>query len=381
MSRNAALLLVAAAFLGRGPVFAATIGEVWNEVFTADEQRILYAITADPTADAALKAGLNRVMKAPAGSAEAEKRRFQSEWLGRIHTFATSYKPGQGQGAKPTADQARSKVPWLAEVDKKDWGGALVPAVLSKFDPQELAYNIAHLKSLNEGDKAEMLKQLGTAKAWMLSADSVADKMLAAGRENMGAVLKGLSSDTPARLQTAKQQLVAAEAALANLRNAPPENAGAGASTGFDGAKPPAGAAPTTGAPAVDATGAGNAVPPAEGRLQPAPITTGEPAGSTLPGAAREEEIEIPPVKAPVAGEKTHSAAVKSGGVGSAISGLMKSPIGKGGLGGGIAGAIAGFFLGGPIGALIGLFVGAAAGAGIAMAMGGSSAPAAESAQ
>ncbi len=381
MSRNAALLLVAAAFLGRGPVLAATTGEVWNEVFTADEQRILYAIKADPSADAALKAGLRKVASADAKSFESEKRRFQAEWLGRIHAFSSSYKPGQGQGSKPTADQARAQVPWLAEVDKKDWGGALGPAVLSKFDPQELAYNIAHLRSLGDGDKAEMLKQLGTAKAWMLSADSVADKMLAAGRENMGAVLKGLSSDTPARIQTAKQQLVAAEQALANLRNAPPENAGAGASTGFDGAKPPAGAVPTTGAPAVDATGAGNTAPPAESRLQPAPELTGQPAGSTLPGAPREDDGEIPPPKAPAAGEKSYASAAKSGGVGSALSGLMKSPIGKGGLGGGIAGAIAGFFLGGPIGALIGLFVGAAAGAGLAMAMGGSSAPAAESAK
>lgn len=381
MSRNAALLLVAAAFLGRGPAFAVTTGDVWDEVFTADEQRILYAIQADPAAKVELRAGLRKVTGADPKSFEAEKRRFQAEWLGRIHKFASSYTPGQGKGVKPTPDEIRKRLPWLAAVDDAGWGNKVVPAVLAKFDPQELGYNIAHLESLKEGDRNEILKNLRTARDWRLSADSVADKMLEAGRETMGAVLRGLAADTPARVQTAKQQLAAAEQALAAVVRNPDENAGAGASTGFDGAKPPQGAAPATGGSVVDATNPGNAAPPAEARLQPPSQLTGQPAGSTLPGASREDDGEIPPPKAPAKGEKTYASAAKSGGLGSTISGLFKSPIGKGGLAGGLAGAVAGFFLGGPIGALIGLFIGAAAGAGLAMAMGGPSAPAAESAK
>lgn len=381
MSRTA-LLLVTAAFLGRGPALAATTGEVWNEVFTADEQRILYAIKADPAANAALKAGLAKVVKADAKSYEAEKRRFQAEWLGKIHTFASSYKPGQGQGVKPSPDQARAQVPWLAEVDKRDWGGKLVPAVLAKFDAQELGYNIAHLRSLNADDQKAITDKLGLAKTFRYSPESVADEMLKAGRETMGQVLAGLSSDTPARLQTAKQQLAAAEQALASARTAPDETASAGASPVFDAAHPPSGSAPAPGGSVVDARDAGNAPPPAESRLQPAPELTGQPAGSTLPGAPRDDDGEIPPPKTPAKGEKTHAAAAKSGGIGSAISGVFKSPVGKGGIGGGVAGAIAGFFLGGPIGAVIGLLIGAAAGAGITMAAAGSSsAPAAGSGQ
>lgn len=384
MSRKSSLLLVAAAFLGRGLALAATTGEVWNEVFTADEQRILYAIKADPTADAALKAGLRKVTSADAKSFEAEKRRFQAEWLGKIHTFASSYKPGQGRGVKPTAAQASARVPWLAAVDKRDWGGQLVPAVLAKFDAQELGYNIAHLQSLNAEDQKKLTDKLGTAKAWHYSAESVADEMLKAGRETMGEVLAGLSSDTPARIATAKQQLQAAEQALANARTAPGENAAAGASPVFDNARPPAGAAP---APppgsVVDARDQTGSAPPAESRLKPPPALTGEQTGSTLPGATRPDADEIPPPKAPAAGEKTYASAPKSGGgVGGMISGLLKSPIGKGGIAGAVGGGILGFFLGGPIGALIGLVVGALAGAGIAKAMtGGSAAPAAESAQ
>lgn len=381
MSRNAALLLVAAAFLGRSPALAATTGEVWNEVFTADEQRILYAIQADPAAKAELKAGLRKVTGANAASFEAEKRRFQAEWLGRIQTFASSYTPGRGGGVKATPAEIRKRLPWLAVVDNTSWDNKLVPAVLAKFDPQELGYNIAHLESLGEADRKEMLGKLETAKNWRLSPESVADKMLEAGRETMGAVLRGLAADTPARVQTAKQQLVAAEQALAAVVSNPNENAGAGASTGFDGAKPPQGAAPATGGSVVDARNPGNAAPPAGSRLQPAPELTGQPAGSTLPGAAREDDGEIPPPKTPAQGEKTYASGSKAGGLGSTISGLFKSPIGKGGLAGGLAGAVAGFFLGGPIGALIGLLVGAVAGAGIAMSMGGSPAPAAESAK
>lgn len=377
MSRKAALLLVAAAFLGRGPVFAVTTGDVWNEVFTADEQRMLYAIQADPAAKAELKAGLRKVTGADGKSFEAEKRRFQAEWLDRIHKFASSYTPGQGKGVKPTPEEIRKRLPWLAAVDDAGWGNKVVPAVLAKFDPQELGYNIAHLESLKEGDRNEILKNLKTARDWRLSADSVADKMLEAGRETMGAVLRGLAADTPSRVQTAKQQLAAAEQALAAVVKAPDENVGAGGSSHFDGSKLPQGSAPATGGSVVDATKPGNGEPPAEARLQPPSQLTGQPAGSTLPGASREDDGDIPPPKAPAKGEKTYASAAKSGGVGSAISGLFKSPIGKGGLGGGLAGAVAGFFLGGPIGALIGLFVGAIAGAGVAMAMSGSSAPAA----
>ncbi|TBR18021.1 hypothetical protein EPO15_15680 [bacterium] len=379
MRRTAALLLVTAAFLGRGQAFAATTGEVWNEVFTADEQRILYAIKADPTADAALKAGLAKVVKADPKSFEAEKRRFQAEWLGRIQTFASSYKPGSGQGVKPTADQARAKLPWLAEVDKRDWEGKLVPAVLAKFDPQELGYNIANLQSLDEADKKKLTDKLGLAKTFRYSPESVADEMLKAGRETMGQVLTGLASDTPARLASAKQQLAAAEQALASARTAPDENAAAGSSPVFDNARPPAGAAPAPGGSVVDARDQTGQAPPAESRLKPPPALTGEPAGSTLPGAARPDDGEIPPPKAPAAGEKTYASAPKSGGLGASIAGAFKSPVGKGGLGGAALGAIAGFFLGGPIGALIGLFVGAAAGAGVMMATGSSAAPAAES--
>lgn len=383
MSRKIALTLVAAAFLGRGPALAATTGEVWNEVFTGDEQRILYAIKADPTADAALKAGLQKVVRADAKSFEAEKRRFQAEWLARIHTFASSYKPGSGQGAKPTADQARSQVPWLAEVDKRDWGGALVPAVLAKFDPQELAYNIAHLRSLDDADKKKLVDKLGWAKTLRYSPEAVADGMLEAGRESMGAVLAGLSKDTPARVQTARQQLAAAEQALASARTAPEDAASAGASPVFDAARPPVGAPPAPGGSVVDARDAGSTPPPAESRLQPAPELTGQPAGSTLPGAPRADDGEIPPPKPPSAqGERSYAAGgAKSDGIGAKISGLLKSPMGKGGVAGAVGGGILGFFLGGPIGAVIGLLVGAAAGAGIAMMAGGGSAPAFESAK
>lgn len=382
MSRKIALTLVAAAFLGRGPVLAATTGEVWNEVFTGDEQRILHAIKADPTADAALRAGLQKVVRADAKSFEAEKRRFQAEWLGRIQTFASSYKPGSGQGAKPTAAQARAQVPWLAEVDTRDWGGALLPAVLTKFDPQELAYNIAHMRSLEETDKKKLLDKLSWAKSLRYSPAAVADEMLKAGRESMGAVLAGLSKDTPARVQTAKQQLAAAEQALASARTAPDDTASAGASPVFDAARPPAGSSPSPGGSVVDARGAGSTPPPAESRLKPPSELTGQPAGSTLPGAPRADDGEIPPPKAPSKGETSYaSAGGKSGGIGAKISGLMKSPMGKGGVAGAVGGGILGFFLGGPIGALIGLLVGAAAGVGVAMTAGGSAAPAPESAQ
>jgi hypothetical protein len=132
----------------------------------------------------------------------------------------------------------------------------------------------------------------------------------------------------------------------------------------------------------VDARDGGSAPPPAESRLKPPSELTGEQAGSTLPGAPRADDGEIPPPKAPSKGETSYaSGGGKSGGIGSTISGLFKSPMGKGGLAGAVGGGILGFFLGGPIGAVIGLLVGAAAGAGAAMMMGGGSAPAPESAK
>lgn len=349
-----------------------TTGDVWNEVFTADEQRILYAIKADAQADAALKAGLKRVTGAAPEALEAEKRRFQSEWLGRIETFTKTYKPGQGQGGtKPTAAAAAKQIPWLAEIDSRDWGGQVFPKIFAKMDAYELGYNIANLRALTEEDRKKMTDKLGWAKTLGYSADKVSDEMVNAGRETMGTVLAGLSSDTPARTQTAKQQLEQAERLLASARGAAQPGSAADANgAAFDGTAPKPGAVPTMpgeSAP-VDAR---NDTPLASNTpgstLTPPPLGAGVPA-STLPGAGGIDDGEVPPPKMPVQGEKSYAAGAKGGG-GSSIMALLKSPVGLAGIGGGILGAVAGFFLmGGPLGALIGFFIGAAAGAGLVVA-------------
>ncbi|MDE2290957.1 MAG: hypothetical protein KGL53_02645, partial [Elusimicrobia bacterium] len=240
MRRTYAGLLLAAglclAAVGRAEA-GPTMAEVWNDVFSADEQRVIYALTADPAADAELKAGLQRVIASDPAHLEADKRAFQVEWLGKIQSFAASYQAGQGRGgAKPSAAQARQQVPWLADIDHKDWGDQLTPLLISRMDPYELGYSIAHLRSLAPEDKATMVSKLSWAKTLHYSASSVVDEMVKAGREDMAKVLGGLSQDTPARLSTARQQLEAANKALAAIVKAPAASAAAGGSPVFDGA-------------------------------------------------------------------------------------------------------------------------------------------------
>ena len=372
---------------------APSAGQVWNEVFSADEQRIIHAIKADPQADEALKAGLRRVVGAAPEAIEAEKKRFQSEWLARIETFSKTYKPGQGRGGvKPTAASMRDQLPWLAKVDKDNWDGQVMGEVIKRMDAYELSFNVAQLRSISPEAKEQLLDKLGKAKFFRYSASGVADEMVKTGREAMASTLSGLSADTPARLATARQQLEAAERLLADARRSQsPVNGG----TAFDGSRPAPGAPVNGGTSVVDA----RPVPPAAGspasgeapkppkppeapageRLSPAPPPpAGKPGGPLTARNPSPDNIEVPPPKTPGKDEQTYAskAGAGGGGIGSSIKGVLKSPVGKGGMAGGLIGAVAGFFIGGPIGAVIGLLVGAVAGAGVMLASGGSSAPA-----
>lgn len=382
----AALALGIAVRAQAGP----SAGQVWNEVFSADEQRIIHAIKADPTADSALKAGLRRVVSAAPEAVEAEKKRFQAEWLARIETFSKTYKPGQGQGGvKPTAASMRDQLPWLAKIDQENWNGQVMGEVIKRMDAYELSFNVAQLRSISPEAKEQLVDKLGKAKFFRYSASGVADEMVKTGREAMASTLAGLSADTPARLATAKQQLEAAERLLADARRSQsPVNGG----TVFDGSRPAPGAPVNGGTSVVDArpvppgtepsNPGGTPKPPeapAGERLSPAPPPpAGSPSGPLTAQNPSIDNFEVPPPKTPGKDEQTYAskAGAGGGGIGGAIKGVLKSPVGKGGMGGGLLGAIAGFFIGGPIGAVIGLLVGAAAGAGVMLASGGSSAPA-----
>ncbi|MBI5596414.1 MAG: hypothetical protein HY928_10035 [Elusimicrobia bacterium] len=364
---------------------APTAGQVWNEVFNADEQRIIHAIKADPQADEALKAGLRRVVSSALEAVEAEKKRFQSEWLARIETFAKTYKPGQGQGGvKPTVASMRDQLPWLAKIDQDNWGGQVMGEVTSRMDAFELSFNVAQLRSISPEAKEQLTDKLGKAKFFRYSAAGVAEEMVKTGREAMASTLAGLSADTPARLATVRQQLESAERLLADARRTQtPVNGG----SVFDGSRRAPGAPAPGGGSVVDARpnppaapGEAPAAPkppeaPAGERLSPAPPPPAAPSGPLTARNPSPDEFEVPPPKTPGKDEQTYAskAGAGGGGIGSSIMGVLKSPVGKGGMGGGLLGAIAGFFIGGPIGAVIGLLVGAAAGAGVMMASGSSS--------
>lgn len=354
-----ALLLAALACVAR-PAAAADIGALWNEMFSPDEQRILHTLKADPAEDRAMRAGLGRVVAAEgdADRFEAEKRRFQLEWLGKVSEFSAKFKAGDAALlgkpglTKPSAEQAAKALPWVTQIDKAKWGGKLVPAVIAQLNPYEASFALARLGSLHPDDQAAVVKKLGMASAFGLDAGAVAAEVVKSVREKMTENLARVEADYATKSATVKGQLEAAQRLLARAATGNEEALRGSGDQAFDGK------GPATGGPVPPGSGDAPPVPagdPSTWVASPKPSGALEPAPD--PGKKADAVAEVPPPE--IAPDKEPSAEKDGGGAG--IGAMLKSPIVTGALGA-IGLGLAGFFLFGPIGALIGAAVGFFAG-------------------
>jgi len=356
------------------PVRAADIGSIWNELFNVEEQRVLFAMMADPEVEGALKGGFSRVLAAQS-SADAfayEKAKLQSEWLGRVADFSSRYQAGdallQARTAKlpkPSAEAVAKAVPWFAEVDARDWGGALIAASVARMNAHEAGYSLASLRSFTAKQREEMLGQLSMAKTFRLKTGAVAEKLVGATQEKFTDDLSKAGAGAKARAQLAKTRMESLAPALARAVEKP----GDAALDGSDSAKDQlerveqvarrserlVGSGDLDGAKDLGKTYDGSRTRsdpglPVDGRA-------GNGDGETVPG---KELAELQPAaKGPSGGlfvndippPQSTNESVSAGG-GGALT-LLKSPMVGAGLGA-LIGGVLGFFLGGPIGAAIG---------------------------
>jgi hypothetical protein len=384
------ILTVSPVYGGQGE----DVADIFNQ-FDAREQRIIYAITADPDADGEFGSALGSVigLKNKPAEYEVAKQKFQLEWLGRIKKFSDKYRGGDAdlkarmaQIPKPSLSELIKKekakaaagrtdnVAWFIDYDAKKWKGELLPALWKKSDdPHLLEYNIAGMRSMDPAQKAELFKMLAPAETW-LSADSTAVEIFKASKKEFNADLGNAGAAYASRSKTVKDQLAKLEGALkptlvADAGNKTVEELASQLQKGYDGgtAKDETSTTPVDTRTSKIAPGKIVASKKGVGALTPAEK-------SVIPGevtqAAKKTKAPPSPVfslrdsgPAPKQDKEYGKAAPKSGG-GSKIAAALKSPK-IAGIGGGLLGAIAGFFLGGPIGALIGAVAGAALGAGV----------------
>ena len=389
--------LYAAMFVlfGASPALAAggnpaVTAEIFNQ-FDAREQRIIYAITADPEVDRQFGADMTRVIQAHGSGDKYElaKQKFQMQWLERIKTFSDKYRGGnaeltgrmakipkqnlealkQRERANAAAGQTNN-VAWFIDYDDEKWKGKLLPALWSKInDPHLLEYNIAGMRSMDAAQKAELFEKLAPAESW-LSAESTADEIIKESKKEFNADLGKAQAAYASRAQTVKEQLAKLEAALKPALLAgsgkTAEELAAELQKGYDGpgAEKDSGGTPVDTRTSKIAPGKIVASNKEEGALGPAKGSGDAAAGE---GTLTTQEPPAPVFSlrdtaiSPKTDKEYGKAAPPSE---SRIGAALKSPK-IAGIGGGVLGAVLGFFLGGPVGAVIGAAAGAALGAGL----------------
>lgn len=391
--------------LGACDAFAAGPSDVVVEVFNSfspREQRLIYAVTADPAVEGRFGAGLAEIAgkQGKPDEYEAAKLKFQLDWLGKINEFSGKYRSGDpalqarmGQIPKANLNEliekeeakARSgdssNLAWFVEYDRSKWEGKLLPAVWDKVeDAPMLEYSIAGMRSMTSTQKKELIDKLDAAKSWYYSAAGTAEEIVKQTKAEFIADLGKAQGDYARRAQTAREQLAKIstrlETVLAKKPGAAQPEDLAGAGAGFDGGKTlkdreesPVGAGSgEKEAPPV----AGSEKTPGDrkdaGALKPS-LPGGESSGAkTSPSG--EPPSPVPPSSGGFslrggngpnlkADENFGKSAPEKEGIGAKIAQAFKSPK-IGAVAGGLLGGLLGFLFGGPIGAVIGLAAGAA---------------------